>query len=147
MAAGMKSRRVKRVAEQIRQELGRILLAAVSDPRIGFVTVTRVDISADLRSARVYVSLLGSPGEQRSTLRGLNSAQKRIRGELGQSLDLRCVPGISFHEDGGVKQSIKMSSLLSSLARERAEADPGPLAENAEENGLQGTADNHVRCQ
>lgn len=144
MTAGAKTRRVKRVGELIRRELGRILLAEVSDPRIGFVTLTRVDVSADLQAARVFVSMMGTPAQQRSTLRGLNSARQRIQAEVGQCLSLRRVPDISFHEDDGVKRSIRIGGLLSSLARERAESESVTTPQSPAENGLQETTDNDV---
>lgn len=124
--AGTVIRRPKRVAELIRQELSKILLADLHDPRIGFLTITRVKVPADLRTAQVYVSVLGSPAQQRSTLRGLRSARGRIQGELGNRIELRRVPEISFHADDRVKQALRVSSLLAELAQERNAAEDAP---------------------
>jgi len=115
------SRRAKRVAQLIRQEVGGILVAELQDPRIGFVTLTRVEISADLRNARLFVSILGSEKQQWTALRGLNSARRRIRRALGERLQLRRVPEVSFEIDRGVKHSLKISGMLADLAAEREE--------------------------
>ena len=113
-----------------------MLVAELSDPRIGFATLTRVEVSSDLRSAHVFVSILGTEAEQRTALRGLQSARKRIRGTLGERLALRRVPEVSFHLDPGVKRSIRMASLLSALAEERETADPAAKPYEAEDSGL-----------
>ena len=115
---------MKRVAELVRHELGQILAAGLHDPRIGFVTITRVEVASDLKAARIFVSILGPEAPQRTALRGLESARARIQTKLGDRLGLRRVPEISFHIDERIKQSIRMSSLLSGLARERAEEQP-----------------------
>ena len=113
-------RRTERLAELIRREMGRILSGGLGDPRIGFVTLTRVEVSPDLTLAKVYLSVLDSPAKERTTLQGLNSAKKRIRGELGDCLKLRRMPEIAFFADHGVKQSIRISSILTDLERERS---------------------------
>ena len=117
------TRRTKQVAELIRHELSRIILEDLGDPRIGFVTLTRVEVTTGLRAARVFVSILGSSSRQRTTLRGLNSARRRIRADLGERLVMRRTPEITFHLDEGVKHSIRISSILSELARERGEGE------------------------
>ena len=112
-------RRTERLAELIRRELGRILAAGLGDPRIGFVTVTHVEVSPDLTLAKIHLSVMESPAKERTTLQGLNSAKRRIRGELGDALDLRRMPELAFFADHGVKQSIRISSILTDLERER----------------------------
>ena len=137
----MATRRVKRVAELVRHELSRILLDGVHDPRVGFITVTRVEVSADLRHAKVFLSVMGNPANARTTLRGLMSARGVMRRRLGERVELRRVPELAFHLDEGVKQSIRMSGILSDLARERGERDAGALDEDAagvEANGTGG---------
>jgi len=133
-------RRPERLAELIRRELGRILSGGLGDPRIGFVTITNVEVSPDLTLAKVHVSVLDSPVKERTTLQGLNSAKRRIRGELGDVLNLRRMPELAFFADPGVKQSIRISSILTDLEREReklaagqAEA-PGPDDSKEPEN-------------
>ena len=119
-------RRTERLAELIRRELGKILTSGLGDPRIGFVTLTRVEVSPDMTLAKIYLSILdSSPANERTTLQGLNSAKKRIRGELGDSLKLRRMPELAFFADHGVKQSIRISSILTDLERERSKLAEG----------------------
>jgi len=129
------ARRTKRVAELIRHELGKVLIEDIADPRIGFLTVTRVEVSSDLRVAKAFVSFLGSEAEQRTCLRGLQSARQRIQSALGERLTLRVRPEVLFRVDEGVKHSLEMSRLLSELAREREEraASTEADADTAEE--------------
>jgi len=119
------TRRTKRVSELIRHELGRILAAGLNDPRIGFVTLTRVSVTADLRTARVFVSVLGPESKQRLTLRGLKSARRRLQAELGRRLTLRHTPQLSFQLDTGPKQSVRISALLNQLSQESAATEAG----------------------
>jgi ribosome-binding factor A len=118
-------RRTERLAELIRRELGKILTSGLGDPRIGFVTLTRVEVSPDMELAKIYLSVMDSPANERTTLQGLNSAKKRIRGELGDCLKLRRMPEIAFFVDHGVKQSIRISSILTDLERERSKLAEG----------------------
>ena len=118
-------RRPERLAELIRRELGRIMSGGLGDPRIGFVTITHVEVSPDLTLAKIHLSVLDSPAKERTTLQGLNSAKKRIRGELGDVLKLRRMPELAFFADHGVKESIRISSILSDLERERAKLAAG----------------------
>ena len=120
------SRRSERVAEVIRQEAGRIILSKLSDPRIGFVTVTRVEVSADLSVAKVYISVLNQKGREGATLRGLESAKRHIQSAIGESLGLRKTPELIFRVDPGVKQSIRIGGILNELARERGEEEAAP---------------------
>jgi len=123
-------RRTERLAELIRRELGLILTGGLGDPRIGFVTLTRVEVSPDLALAKVYLSVMemDSPAKERTTLQGLNSAKKRIRRELGEVLKLRRMPEIAFFADHGVKQSIRISSILTDLERERSKLAEGQVS-------------------
>jgi len=140
------SRRSARVSELIRQELGNIFLTELNDPRIGFVTLTRVEITPDLRNAQIYVSVMGTESKQRTALRGLNSATKRIRGALGNRVDLRCVPELAFHLDTGVKRSVEMSSLLAELAQERAESEPLPVDRGADDGSMKEETEGNGRA-
>jgi ribosome-binding factor A len=127
------SRRTERIAALMRQELSRIILSHLSDPRIGFVTLTRVDVAPDLSLARVQVSVLGTPTQQQTALQGLNSARRRIQRDLGDAVELRRVPELVFHLDPGVKHSIRISSLLAELAREGAPAEEKAPEESPED--------------
>jgi len=119
----MADRRAARVAERIREEASQIILYELQDPRIGLVTVTKVDISADLRYATVYVSVLGAEGTRRTTLRGLESARGLIQRRIGRSLRLRDTPILRFEFDPSIENAIASSRVLDQLAAERAERD------------------------
>ena len=122
------TRRTKRVAELIRHELGGILHTGVNDPRVDLrlLTVTRVEVTPDLLEARVYVSLIGSDANERTALRGLNSARRRMRAELGERTELRCVPDLVFRIDEERKRSRHMHDIFAELARERDDAPEAP---------------------
>lgn len=128
----MAGRRAARVAERIREEASEIILYELQDPRIRFVTVTKVDVSPDLRYATVYVSALGGAGQQRAVLRGLDSARGLIQRRIGRSLGLRETPILRFRFDPSIERSIEMSRILDQVARELAEHD-AERAEQAED--------------
>lgn len=109
------SHRVNRLADQIRSEVATLLTEHIRDPRIGFTTVTRVDLTADLQHARICVSVLGDAGAQGRTLDGLASATSYIRRELGSRLRLRRVPECSFVLDHGPEAAIHVEELLEGL--------------------------------
>ncbi len=109
-------RRSDRVAEAIREEVATFLASGVKDPRVqGLVTVTGVDLTRDLRNARVYVSVLGTDTERAATFDGLASLAGHLRSRVGRSLRLRLAPEISFKEDESVAHAARTESLLSSL--------------------------------
>ena len=117
-------KRTDRVRDRIRTELADILHTRVKDPRIGFVTVTTVELSDDLRHARVAISVFGSPEEKTRTLEGLRAATAFIRGELGRRLALRRVPEIQFLADESLDQLDQIERLLHSPPAGDSEAEP-----------------------
>lgn len=102
----------------MKEELSGLLLRNIRDPRIGFVTITEVQVSADLRHARVYFVTHGGGEEQQRTLEGLESARGYLRGELGRRLHLRYVPDLSFTVDETLDHSFKIREILKSLETE-----------------------------
>jgi ribosome-binding factor A len=119
------SRRSDRVAAAIREEVASYLATGVKDPRIvGFVTVTGVDLTSDLRHARVYISVLAGEGEDTSgTLDALNDVGRLIRGEIGRALHLRLAPELEFKRDDTVAKASRIESLLAQLHDERTQRD------------------------
>jgi ribosome-binding factor A len=111
-------RRPERLGHQIRVELAELISRAVKDPRIGFVTVTRVELTADLHHARVYVSVLGTPDEQEQTLEGLSSAARFLRREIGHRLDLRRAPELAFILDHAAEAGERIETLLQQIHEE-----------------------------
>ena len=105
------SRRTARLSEEIREEVARII-PTLKDPRVGFVTVTRTEINADLRSVRVHVGVLGDAAQRERTLKGLAQAAGFIRRELGRRLTLRHTPEVSFHYDEGLDATDRVARLL-----------------------------------
>ena len=108
--------RQERLAEQIRDEIAEILaLGELRDPRIGFTTVTRVELTSDLSHARVLVSVLGSEKIQRNTVEGLFSATGYLRREITRRLRLRRSPELNFVLDHGPEEGLKVETLLQKL--------------------------------
>lgn len=103
-------KRSVRVGDQMKQEIADILMKKIKDPRIGFVTVTDVELSDDLRNAKVFVSVYG--GDKEETFKGLKSAAPFIRSELGRRMTMRCVPEILFRFDSTVEQGAHIMELL-----------------------------------
>jgi ribosome-binding factor A len=118
------TRRPDRVAEAIREEVANFLAEGVKDPRVvGLVTVTGVDITRDLRHAKVYVSILGSDAERAATLDGLSSVASHLRPRIGRALRLRLAPEIQFQLDQSVAHAARIESLLAKINDARAADD------------------------
>jgi ribosome-binding factor A len=110
--------RAERLADQIRAEVAEMIAAELKDPRIGFATVTGVDMSGDLHHARVSVSVLGSADAQQRSLEGLTSAAGYVRRELSRRLRLRRVPELSFVLDHAAEDNERLETLLQKLKDE-----------------------------
>lgn len=111
----MASYRPARVGELIQAELAQLLLQGLKDPRLHMATVSYVDVSPDLRYARVYISRLGSEEEQKAMLQGFQRATGFIRGQLGKRLKLRYIPQLTFALDTGIAYGVRISRLLQDL--------------------------------
>jgi len=116
-------KRILRVREAVRRELGIILDRKMSDPRVGMVTVTRVDLSDDLKYAKVFVSLFGDPEEKKTVLRILRKARRFIRVELSHSLRMRTAPEVSFFLDDSAEDYIRIDKVLKQIHAEDPERD------------------------
>jgi len=104
--------RRERVAEEIRAELSEILQHQMRDPRLGWVTVTRVEMSPDLAYAKVFVSVYGPEADQAATFQVLERAAGYIRSELGRRIRLRQTPELHFRTDDSIEQSQRIQDLL-----------------------------------
>jgi len=121
------TRRPDRVAEAIREEVATFLAEGVKDPRVvGLVTVTGVDITRDLRHAKVYVSILGSESERAATLDGLASVASHLRSRIGRALRLRIAPEFAFKLDQSVAHAARIETLLAQINNERPAVDEAP---------------------
>ena len=119
----MPYKRTDRVNALLQRELGQLISEELSDPRISFATVTAVETTPDLKTARVHVSVLGPTEEARATIRALEGARHHLRREIGRRTDLRYVPDLVFVEDRTAESAARISRLLREAAK-RAEGEP-----------------------
>lgn len=118
----MSSQRPERVQEALRQEISRIVQNEVKDPRLGFLTITRVELTRDLRYARVFFSTLGESKEKHLALKGLNHAKGYIKGLIADRIKLRFMPEIEFKIDESFEHAKKIYDLLDKLKKESEDA-------------------------
>lgn len=109
------TRRTQQVGEMLRTELDDIIRNEVKDPRIGFFSITRVEVPTDLRSARVFVSVLGEDSERRDTLEALRQASKFIRFHLKPRLHMRQIPELDFRDDRSMEYAQEISEVLAEV--------------------------------
>ncbi|MFH0779109.1 MAG: 30S ribosome-binding factor RbfA [Candidatus Eisenbacteria bacterium] len=120
----MSSQRIQRVAVLLWQEISEIVRSKMKDPRLGFITVTHVEVSPDLHYAKVYVS---SPGAHEALLEQidvLSGAAGFVRGELFKRVTLRFVPELSFKEDTSIEHGMRISKILKELERQEKSGEP-----------------------
>jgi ribosome-binding factor A len=108
----MATARMRRINEVLREVVGAAIGSELSDPRIGFVTVTSVETSPDLRTAKVFVSVLGSEEERETTLSGLRSSHGVIQAKIAAETRMKRTPTVSFHYDETIEQGVRISQLL-----------------------------------
>jgi ribosome-binding factor A len=121
----MKTHRVARVAEVVREVAAETILHEIRDPRVKNVTVTRAEVAGDLQHAKVYVSIMGSERDQKICMHGLQRAAGFVQSKLADRMTTRFIPAIQFVLDKGVKNSIEVARLISEAL--------GPKSETAEE--------------
>jgi ribosome-binding factor A len=122
----MSERRAQKAAEAIREVVSMAILTELQDPRIRDVTVTFVEVSPDLRYAKVHVSIMGDDTRQQLSLRGLQHAAGFLQAKIAQQIDMRYTPRLSFLLDQGVKRSIAVAEILRDvLPHEESAATPG----------------------
>ena len=119
----MPSRRSQKAAEAIRGVVGTAIIAELKDPRVRDVTITYVEVSADLRHAKVHVSIMGDETQQQLSLRGLKSAAGFLQSRIADRIDMRYTPRLTFVLDEGVKRSIAVSQILKEVLPEDEDED------------------------
>jgi ribosome-binding factor A len=124
----MSSRRVQKCAEAIREVVSMAILAELNDPRVRDVTVISVEVSPDLRYAKVFVSVMGDDAHQQLTMKGLTSAAGFLQAKIAKRLELRYTPRLSFVLDQGVKRSIEVARILREVLPPEPTADDAPAA-------------------
>src|SRR5579872_3146966 len=115
----MKRQRLDKIDHLIQRELARIIREDLKDPRLGFVTVTRVETAADLSHAKVYVGCIGDRHQVKQSLLALESAKRFLRGELGEAVDLRHTPELQFIEDRSAEKAIAVTHMIDSVVQPR----------------------------
>ena len=115
--------RVHKVAMAIKEEVSKIILYELKDPRIGFVTMTHVDLTPDLKVAHIFYSVMGDTKEVENSQKGLEAAKGYIRRLLGDRLKLRFVPEILFRKDDSIEQGFHMTEVLKRLKKDEQEKD------------------------
>ncbi len=115
--------RIEKLQELIKQETGKMLLNDIKDPRIGFVTVTDVEMTGDLREAKIFVSIMGGDEQVKNSLEGLQSALGFIRREIGKRIRLRFTPEISFALDTSLDYGDHIQKLLLQVEGDLCNAD------------------------
>ena len=118
----MQGKRLERVNQLIKEEVSLLLQRELKDPRLGFVTVTEVTVTPDLKHAKVYISVLGPEERWASTLQALHSARGFVRNWLRRHLDLRATPEITFRPDRSMEHAAHIQMLLAEL-RQRPEGE------------------------
>jgi len=134
----MTSRRAQKVAEAIREVVSMAILTDLNDPRIRDVTVTYVEISGDLRHAKVHVSVMGDETRQQLSLRGLQSAAGYLQSKCASRIDTRWTPRIEFLLDQGVKKSIEVARILAEVLPRPEPSEPTEGDELADEDAAAG---------
>jgi ribosome-binding factor A len=115
----MEGKRSEKVADLIQKEISQMLVKSIKDPRIGFVTITKVSVSEDCRFAKVYFSVVGTLAERERSMKGLDSAKGFVRKELGRRIRLRYTPEILFQFDPSIEYAIHMGELIQSIQQEK----------------------------
>lgn len=111
----MNQMRANRVAEQMKKELGDIISRKIKDPRVGFVTITDVEVTGDLQQAKIFISILGEEKQKQESLVGLAKAKGFIRSEIGSRIRLRKVPELFFEIDETIEKGNRIEDLLRDL--------------------------------
>jgi ribosome-binding factor A len=122
------SRRLARIGGQIQEEVSEIISRRLRDPRLGFVTLTGVKVSADLSYASIYISVMGSEDDVKRSIACLDGARSYIRSELGRRLRFKHVPEIRFHQDDSCRKGARIESILKDLKEHR---DDGSIQEDS----------------
>lgn len=131
----MPSRTSQRLAETIRHRAAHVILHELKDPRMGFVTITRVTLADDLKSCTIHWSVLGEASQRSKTAHALDSAKGFVQRRIGDGLRLRSTPLVEFEYDESVEGAIKMGALLKQLRTDRGEPAEGESPDSPDPSG------------
>ena len=118
----MPSQRAQRIGELIQKEVSALLLRGLKDPRIGFVTITGVEVTPDLHLARVYYTVIGDQAARRESAAGLKSSTPFIRQQLGRQLQMKYIPDLIFQYDSSIEYGNRIESLLRAIHTDESES-------------------------
>ena len=130
----MSTRRLLKAAEAVREVVSMAILTSVRDPRVRDVTVTRAEMAPDMRSATVYVSVMGSPAKQQTALRGLANSAGYLQSRIADSIETRYTPRLRFELDQGVKHALEIDQVLREVL---PPSDDAPSASSTEGLGAE----------
>ena len=130
----MNSRRLQKAAQAIREVVGISILRDLKDPRIEHVTVTHVEVAADMRKARIFVSVMGDEKQQNLCLHGLQHAAGFLQAKVAKRIDTRYTPILKFVLDQGVKKSIEINQILESVLPEVPEAEHDTTSDDQDDD-------------
>ncbi|GHO45217.1 30S ribosome-binding factor RbfA [Ktedonospora formicarum] len=125
--------RQERLGELIAAELSDLIRTRVKDPRVGFASITHVEVSGDLRHAKVMVSVMGTPEEQQATIKGLVNAAGFLRHEIAERITLRYMPDLVFKLDHSIAEGARMLSLINQVVAEDQQRDAQAPTSTSEE--------------
>jgi ribosome-binding factor A len=140
----MTSRRVQKAAEAIREVVSMAILTELRDPRVQDVTVTYVEVSPDMRQAKVHVSVMGDDAKQKLCLHGLQSSAGFLQTKIGKRIDTRYTPRLRFELDMGVKNSLAIARMLNEVLPAEATDDADQMTAQDDFAPLDGFPDEHV---
>ena len=129
----MVSRRLLKIAQAIREVVSNAIVMDLHDPRIENATVTYVEVSGDLRRARVHVSVMGDEKKQKRCIHGLQHAAGFLQRKIGNRIDTRYTPKLEFTLDEGIRHSLEIQQLLGELLPDREEQELDPVAQPDED--------------
>jgi len=113
-------KRSEQLEKSLKREINNIIYRKINDPRINFVTITRIKVSTDLKYADIFVTIFNDEAKQKKALKGLKNASKFIRGELGKDLKLRYVPNIKFKFDEDLKHQYKLLKTITDTHNQKS---------------------------
>lgn len=136
----MSTRRLLKAAEAVREVVSMAILTQVRDPRVRDVTVTRVEMAPDMRSAKVSVSVMGSPAKQQLALRGLANSAGFLQSQIAERIDTRYIPRLRFELDQGVKHSLEIARVLGEVLPAGTQDEAGGEAAGTDDSTAAGDA-------
>lgn len=128
------SQRLNKINRLLKEEISKIIQEELDDRRIGFVTVTKVITSADLRSAKVYISIMEKEKKKEGTLKALNKASIYIKKLLADKVKLRYLPDLNFFEDDSMTESLRIEELLSQIDKQKKERQKNEYSKDNKDN-------------